>query len=123
MASKNRAELIGHIGIDPEVRTTTDGGKVASLTLATSEKWKDERGTKHEKTEWHRIVCWNRGNRALADLVAQYVHKGDQIAVEGRIRYRDWEDRDGVKRSTTEIDADEILFLTTKRQGGDDARA
>lgn len=121
--SMNRATLIGRVGIDPEVRSTTGSGsnnRVASFSLATTETWKGEGGTMQEKTEWHRVVVWNRGASKLADFVEQYVKKGELLLVEGKITYRQWEDRDGQKRYSTEIAAREVMLLGPKR--ADDER-
>ena len=83
--SLNKVTLIGNLGSDPEVRSTTGGNRVATFSIATSRSWNDAAGAKQEKTEWHRCVVWNTKNSQLADIVEKYVHKGDKIYVEGRI--------------------------------------
>jgi single-strand DNA-binding protein len=116
--SMNRATLIGRVGIDPELRSTNGTGsnnRVATFSLATTETWKGEGGTMQEKTEWHRVVVWNRGAAKLADFVEQYVKKGALILVEGKITYRQWQDREGQTRYATEIAAREIMLLGAKR--------
>jgi len=93
--SLNKVTLIGNLGNDPEVRSTTGGNRVATFSLATSRSWNDASGTKQEKTEWHRCVVWNTKNSQLADIVERYVKKGDKLYVEGRIEYRQWTDKAG----------------------------
>jgi single-strand DNA-binding protein len=112
--------LIGNLGADPEVRSTANGARVATLSVATSRSWTNQAGERQEKTEWHRVVVWNSRARQLADVVEKYVKKGDRVYIEGRIEYRTWEDRDGKTRYTTEINARELLMLTP-RGGGEDA--
>jgi single-strand DNA-binding protein len=99
--------LIGRLGKDPEVRHTPEGTPVATFSLATSDFWVDKSGTRQERTEWHNIVAWNK----LAELSRRYLAKGRQVYVEGRIRTREWDDKDGNKRRTTEIIANQILFI------------
>ena len=103
----NKAILIGHLGADPEVRYTPSGAAVANFRIATSESWNDKEGQKQERTEWHRIVAWNK----LAELCGEYLAKGRQVYVEGRIQTRQWDDREGNKRYTTEIIASRIQML------------
>ena len=91
--SLNKVMLIGNLGADPEVRSTNNGSRVANLSLATSRQWTGQNGEKQEKTEWHRVICWNNKGFQLADLAEKYMKKGDKIYVEGRIEYRTWEDR------------------------------
>ena len=111
MAGVNKVILIGHLGRDPEVRTTESGAKVARFSLATTEIFKDKNtGERKEQTEWHNIICW----RNLADIAEQYLTKGRQIYVEGRLRTRSWEDSNGVKKYTTEVYADTFSMLGTK---------
>ena len=110
MSSLNKAMLIGRLGKDPEIRYTQDGSPVANFSLATSDFWTDKSGTRQEKTEWHNIVAWKR----LADLSKHYLAKGRQVFVEGRIRTRDWDDKDGNKRRTTEIIANQIVLLDSR---------
>lgn len=110
----NRVILIGNLGNDPEVRYMPNGNAVANVTLATSEEWKDKNtGEKQEKTEWHRVIFFNR----LAEIVEQYVKKGSKLYIEGKLQTRSWE-QDGVKKYTTEIVANEMQMLDTRQQGG-----
>lgn len=110
--SLNRCWLIGNVGSDPEVRSTTGGARVATISVATSNSWTGQDGNKNEKTEWHRCVAWNRkGGNGLADIVEKYVKKGDRIYIEGEIEYRSWEDKDGVKKYTTEIKVRDLIML------------
>jgi single-strand DNA-binding protein len=119
MAGINKAILIGRLGSDPEVRYTPSGVAVANFSIATSEEWKDkDTGEKKERTEWHRIVAW----RKLGEICGEYLSKGRQVYIEGRIQTRDWEDRDGNKRYTTEIVATDVQFLGG-RDAGSGARA
>lgn len=113
MSSLNKVILIGNVGKEPEVRTTNGGSKVASLSLATSRKWTDGKGEKQEKTEWHRLVVWNRGKSGLADVVERYVGKGSKLCVEGSIEYREYE-KDGERKFITEINVSGLTML-----GGD----
>ena len=115
--SLNKVTLIGNLGNDPEVRSTTGGNRVATFSLATSRTWNDASGGKQEKTEWHRCVVWNTKTSQLADIVERYVHKGDKLFVEGRIEYRQWQDKDGQTRYSTEINVRELIMLSS-RQGG-----
>ena len=109
--SLNKVTLIGNLGNDPEVRSTTGGNRVATFSLATSRSWNDAGGAKQEKTEWHRCVVWNTKNSQLADIVEKYVKKGDKIYVEGRIEYRQWQDKENQPRYSTEINVRELLML------------
>jgi single-strand DNA-binding protein len=109
--SLNKATLIGNLGNDPEVRSTTGGNRVATFSLATSRSWNDASGSKQEKTEWHRCVVWNTKNSQLADIVEKYVKKGDKLYVEGRIEYRQWQDKENQTRYSTEINVRELLML------------
>jgi single-strand DNA-binding protein len=123
--SLNKVSLIGNLGQDPEIRSTTGGNRVATFSLATSRSWNDQAGAKQEKTEWHKCVVWNSKSSQLADIVEKYVHKGDKIYVEGRIEYRQWQDKDGQTRYTTEINVRELLMLGSPRGGsaGDDGES
>ncbi len=115
MAGINKAIIVGRLGRDPEVRYTADGRAVTNFSVATSDEWKDkETGEKRERTEWHRIVAFNK----LGEICGQYLSKGRQVYVEGQIRTREWEDREGNKRYTTEIIASDIQFLGSKEGGG-----
>jgi single-strand DNA-binding protein len=110
--SINVATLLGNVGNDPEVRSTASGARVATFSLATSQQWTDARGEKQEKTQWHRCVAWNNGNKGgLADVVEKYVSKGDKLHVTGRIEYRQWDDKDGNKRYSTEIVVNDLVLL------------
>ena len=117
--SLNKASLIGNLGSDPEVRTTTGGSKVATFSLATSRQWNSASGEKQEKTEWHRCVVWNaqRGT-GLADVVEKYCKKGDRLFVEGRIEYRQWQDKENQTRYTTEINVRDLIMLGSGSGGG-----
>ena len=116
--SLNKVTLIGNLGNDPEVRSTTGGNRVATFSLATSRSWNDPSGNRQEKTEWHRCVVWNTKGSQLADIVEKYVHKGDKLYVEGRIEYRQWQDKEGQTRYSTEINVRELIMLSGPRGGG-----
>jgi|SRR5688500_17184371 len=107
MASLNKVTLIGNLGKDPETRYMPNGDAVTNVTLATTETWKDKSGEKQEKTEWHRVTFYRR----IAEVVQEYVKKGQQIYVEGRLETRKWTDKAGVERYTTEIIASEMKML------------
>jgi single-strand DNA-binding protein len=107
MGSVNKVILIGNLGRDAEVRFTPGGQAVATLNLATTEQWTDREGQRQEKTEWHRIVLWGKP----AESLQQYLVKGKQIYVEGRLQTRQWDDKDGNKRYTTEIRGDRVVLL------------
>ena len=107
MASVNKVILIGHLGKDPEVRHLEGGNSVANFTMATNEYYKDKQGTRVERTEWHNIAAW----RGLAELAEKYLRKGQQVYVEGRIRTRQYQDKDNQTRYVTEIIAEEISLL------------
>lgn len=110
--SLNRVQLIGNVGGDPEVRSTTNGTRVATISIATSQSWTNQGGEKQEKTEWHRCVAWNKkGGGGLADIIEKYVSKGDRLYVEGEIEYRTWDDKDGNKKYTTEIKVKDLIML------------
>ena len=112
--SLNKVTLIGNLGNDPEVRSTTGGNRVATFSLATSRSWNNQAGEKQEKTEWHRCVVWNTKGSQLADIVEKYVKKGDKLYVEGRIEYRQWQDKDGQTRYSTEINVRELIMLGSR---------
>ncbi len=119
MASRgvNKVILVGNVGNDPEVRYMPNGNAVANLSLATSDSWKDKNtGEQQERTEWHRVVFFNR----LAEIVEQYVKKGGKLYIEGRLQTRSWE-QDGVKRYTTEIVASEMQMLDSRGAGAGDS--
>jgi len=105
--SLNKVLLLGNLGRDPEVRYTSSGKAVATFTLATSQRWKDQDGNDQERTEWHRIVAWGR----LGEVCGEYLSKGRQVFIEGRIQSRDWEDQEGNRRTTVEIIANDMIML------------
>ncbi len=107
MASVNKVILLGNLGSEPELKYTPSGKAVANFSLATTEQWTKKDGEKDEKTEWHRIVAWDR----LGEICGEYLHKGKQVYIEGRIQTRTWEDREGNKRYTTEIVAHTMKML------------
>ncbi len=117
--SLNKAILIGNLGADPEVRSTSNGSRVATLSIATSRQWKGQNGEKQEKTEWHRVIAWNNKGSSLADIVEKFCKKGDKVYVEGSIEYRSWQDREGQTRYTTEITARELILLSGKSEGSE----
>jgi single-strand DNA-binding protein len=119
MSGVNKVILVGRLGKDPEIRNLENGASVANFTMATSETYKDKTsGDRKEVTEWHNIVLW----RGLADIAAKYLHKGDMIYVEGKLRTRSWE-KEGVTRYTTEIIGDNMTMLSTQRSGNSGAGA
>jgi single-strand DNA-binding protein len=120
--SLNKVMLIGNLGADPEVRSTSNGSRVATLSLATSRQWTTQGGEKQEKTEWHRCVVWNRRQTGLADVVEKYLKKGDRVYLEGRIEYRTWQDREGQTRYTTEINVSDMVMLSGRGDGGESGR-
>ena len=116
MASVNKVILVGNLGADPEVRYMSNGEAVANVRLATTESWKDKNsGEKREVTEWHRVVFY----RKLAEIVGQYLKKGSSVYIEGRIRTRKWQDKDGQERYTTEIEAEEMKMLGSRQGQGE----
>jgi len=118
MASVNKVILVGNLGQDPEVRYMPSGGAVTNLRMATTAKWKDKQsGEMQERTEWHTVVCFNR----LAEIAGEYLRKGSQIYIEGSLRTRKWQDKEGKDRYNTEIVADEMQMLG-KREGGGQPR-
>ena len=114
MASLNKVMLIGNVGADPELRKTSGGNSVCELRIATNERWTGQDGQAQERTEWHRVIVWGR----QADNVAKYLTKGRSAYVEGRIQTREWTDKEGNKRYTTEIVANQVLFLSQGAGGG-----
>jgi len=115
----NKVILVGRLGRDPEIRYTQGGQPVANFTMATNERWKSKEGEQQERTEWHRIVVWGK----LAELCSEYLSKGRQVYLEGRLQTRDWEDKEGNKRQTTEIVATTVQFLGSRGDGGGDSDA
>lgn len=115
MAGVNKVILVGHVGRDAELRYTQGGTAIANFSLATSEGYTDKTsGQRTERTEWHNIVCWNR----LAEIAQQYVHKGRQVYVEGRLQTRDWVDPQGVKHYKTEVVCQTLQLLGRREEGG-----
>lgn len=109
--SLNKVMIIGRLGQDPELKYTPGGAAVCNFSVATSESWTDKSGQKQEKTEWHRIVVWGK----LAELCNQYLGKGRQAFIEGKLQTRSWDDKEGQKRYTTEIMANTVQFLDSKQ--------
>ena len=107
MGSVNKVILVGNLGRDAELRYTPGGAAVATLNMATTENWTDKSGQKQEKTEWHRVVFWGK----VAESLTEYLTKGKQVYIEGRLETRQWNDKDGNKRYTTEIKGDKIVLL------------
>jgi single-strand DNA-binding protein len=119
MSGVNKVILVGRLGKDPEVRNLENGAVVANFTLATSESYKDKTtGEKKEVTEWHNVVLW----RGLAEIAQKYLHKGEMVYVEGKLRTRSWE-KEGVTRYTTEVVADNMTMLSAKSSGGSNSGA
>ena len=120
MASVNRVILVGNLGNDPELRTTPEGQKVCSFSMATADNWTDKNGQKQEKTQWHRINVWGR----QGENCAQYLSKGRQVYVEGKISYRQWDDKEtGQKRYATDIVAATVQFLGSLRSDSESRQA
>lgn len=119
MASRglNKVMLIGHLGGDPELKYTPGGQAVATFSVATNEVYKDKDGNQQERTDWHRIVVWNK----LAEIAGEYLKKGQQVYVEGQLRSRSWQDKDGNKRYVTEVVAQAFNMLGRKGEGGGSA--
>jgi single-strand DNA-binding protein len=120
MASVNKVILVGNLGRDPETRYMPDGTAITNFSIATTESWKDKTsGEKQEKTEWHRIVTYRR----LAEIAGEYLKKGSQVYIEGKLQTRKWTDKDGVEKYTTEIIGDEMKMLGSRQGmgGGDSA--
>ena len=114
MSSVNKVILIGNLGADPELRYTSSGRAVVNFNLATSRTWNNRDGEKQEETEWHRIVAWDK----LAEICGEYLKKGAQTYVEGRLQTRSWEDKNGVKRYTTETVVSEMRMLGSRQDTG-----
>jgi single-strand DNA-binding protein len=110
----NKVILVGNLGKDPEVRYTPGGQAVANFTIATNDSWTDKSGQKQERTEWHRIVVWAK----QAELCGEYLSKGRQVYVEGRLQTREWTNKEGVKQYTTEVVANQVVFLSGGDRGG-----
>jgi single-strand DNA-binding protein len=115
MASVNKVILVGNLGRDPETRYSTSGAAICNITIATSRQWKDKAsGEKREETEWHRVVFYDR----LAEIAGEYLKKGRPVYVEGRLKTRKWQDKEGQDRYTTEIIAEEMQLLGSREGGG-----
>lgn len=116
MASVNKVILVGNLGRDPEVRYMPSGDAMANLNLATTDSWKDKKsGDKQEKTEWHRVVMFGK----TAEIAGEYLKKGSQVYIEGRLQTRKWTDKEGQERYTTEIVADRMQMLGSRGGGGE----
>jgi len=118
MASVNKVILIGNLGRDPETRYMPDGGAITNISVATTDVWKDKQGEKQEKTEWHRVAFFGK----LAEIAGEYLKKGSQVYVEGRLQTRKWQDKEGVDKYTTEIVADRMQMLGSRQGMGGGAR-
>jgi single-strand DNA-binding protein len=118
MASVNKVILIGNLGRDPEVRYMPSGDAVANISIATTETWKDKNGEKQEKTEWHRVAMFGK----TAEIAGEYLKKGSQVYIEGRLETRKWTDKEGQERTTTEVRADRMQMLGS-RSGGSERMA
>ena len=114
MASVNKVILIGNLGRDPETRYMPDGGAITNISVATTDVWKDKNGEKQEKTEWHRVAFFGK----LAEIAGEYLKKGSQVYVEGRLQTRKWQDKEGQDRYTTEIIADRMQMLGSREGSG-----
>ncbi|HEY6160683.1 MAG TPA: single-stranded DNA-binding protein [Bacteroidia bacterium] len=119
MAGVNKVILIGNLGRDPEVRHLEGGATVANFPIATTETYKDKNGNRQEQTEWHNIVLW----RSLADVAEKYLKKGMQIYIEGKLRTRSWEDKDGNKRYTTEVVGETFTMLSSRKNNEENNNA
>ena len=119
MAGVNKVILVGRLGADPEVRYTAGGTAVAKFNLATSETWKDKDGSRQEKTEWHRVVAFGK----LGETCGEYLSKGKQVYVEGKLQTRAWEDKDGNKKYTTEVNLNSMVMLGSGEGGGKEVAA
>ena len=104
---RNKVQLIGHVGNDPEIKTFDGGKKLAKLSIATNESYKNDKGEKVEETQWHNLIAWGK----TADTIEKYVVKGKEIAIEGKLTHRSYEDKNGEKRYVTEVVIDELLML------------
>ncbi len=115
MASVNKVIIIGNLGRDPETRYMPDGGAITNVSVATTEKWKDKNGEMQEKTEWHRVAFFGK----LAEIAGEYLKKGSQVYVEGRLQTRKWQDKDGQDKYTTEIVANQMQMLGSRQGAGE----
>jgi len=107
---RNKVQLIGNLGNDPEIITLESGKKLAKFSLATNESYKNAQGEKVSQTDWHNLIAWGK----TAEIVEKYVTKGKELAIEGKLTTRSWEDKDGIKRYTTEVVCNELLMLSNK---------
>src|SRR5690349_11219547 len=119
MASVNKVIIIGNLGRDPETRYMPDGGAITNISVATTDKWKDKNGEMQEKTEWHRVAFFGK----LAEIAGEYLKKGSQVYVEGRLQTRKWQDKDGQDKYTTEIVANQMQMLGSRQGMGGGGRA
>ena len=106
-AMRNRVQLIGHVGNDPEIKSFEGGKKLANLSLATNESYKNDKGEKVEETQWHKLVAWGK----TAEIIEKYVTKGKEIAIEGKLTHKSYDDKNGEKRYITEVVVDDVLLL------------
>ena len=106
-AMKNKVQLIGHVGNDPEIKTFGEGKKVANISLATNESYTNAKGEKVEETQWHKVKAWGK----VADIIEKYVKKGKEVAIEGKLTHRSYDDKNGEKRYITEVVISDILLL------------
>ena len=106
-AMKNRVQLIGHVGNEPEIKTFDGGKKLANLTIATNDTYRNDKGDKVEQPEWHKVTAWGK----TADIIEKYVTKGKEVAIEGKLTHRSYEDKNGEKRYITEVIVNEILLI------------
>jgi len=104
---RNKVQLIGHVGQDPEIKTLEGGKKLANITIATNDVYYKENGDKVENTEWHKVIAWGK----TAEIVEKYVTKGKEIAIEGKLTHRSYEDKEGIKRYVTEVVANELVLI------------
>jgi len=118
MASVNKVIIIGNLGRDPETRYMPDGGAITNISVATTDKWKDKNGEMQEKTEWHRVAFFGK----LAEIAGEYLKKGSQVYVEGRLQTRKWQDKDGADKYTTEIVANQMQMLGSRPGMGGGSR-
>lgn len=107
---RNRVQLIGHLGADPEIKTLESNKKVARISLATNDEYTDKKGEKVKQTQWHQLVVWGK----LAETCEKYLNKGKEIAVEGKLTYRTWDDKDGKNHNITEVIVNELLMMGAK---------
>jgi single-strand DNA-binding protein len=114
----NKVILVGNVGNAPDNKTTQSGTAICNFSVATSESWTGADGQKNDKTEWHKIVAYKK----LAEICGEYLDKGSKVYIEGKLQTRQWEDKEGQKRYTTEVVANSVIFLTRKEKGDEPAR-